>query len=152
MAIWQRRQRKPQSAGHQRAHGELADDAAPITVTAQTWRGQFTELWEHLVPSAGAAATEQGEVIRLAGKLSREILDNGSINWNADFRAMSDELVAYLSYRTPVASRRELERLRKIVRRGGGWKPELYRLHELAVSWVLANPHPVALGHTPYRN
>jgi hypothetical protein len=126
--------------------------AARITVTATVWQEQFDELRNLLVPRAGSAETEQGEVIRLAGKLSREILDNGGINWSADFRAMADALTARLTSRTPVADRRELAPLRKIVRTGRGDKTTLYRLAELAVAWVLANPDPVPLTDPPYQH
>jgi hypothetical protein len=126
--------------------------AAPITVAATVWQGQFNELWDLLVPREGCAETEQGEVIRLAGKLSREILDNGAINWSANFQAMADHLTALLASGTAVSGRRELTALRKVVRTGGGDKAELYRLTELAVCWVLANPNPLPLSATPYQN
>jgi hypothetical protein len=128
------------------------DAAALITVSATTWPDQFEELWSQLVPPGGAASTEQGEAIRIAGKLSREILDNGAINWNSDFGAMADQLVGYLSNRITVGSAREVKRLGALVRRGVGDKAELYRLTELTVAWVLANPRPVPLGSTSYRN
>jgi hypothetical protein len=120
--------------------------AAPIAVAGTVWQEQFDELWNSLVPQGGSAATEQGEAIRLAGKLSREILDNGAINWNADFCAMADQLYELLTSRHSVADRSELKALRDTVRMGGGSKAELYRFAELAVSWVLANPNPVPLG------
>ncbi|MEM6109788.1 hypothetical protein AAHS21_26675 [Mycobacterium sp. 050272] len=126
--------------------------AAPIAVTSTVWQEQFDELWRLLVPQAGAAANEQGEVIRLAGKLSREILDNGAINWDADFCAMADHLTQLLAGGHSVADRSELNTLRDTVRTGGGGKAELYRLAELAVSWVLANPIPVPTAPAPYGN
>jgi hypothetical protein len=152
MAIWQRRRGKSNATDRAQNRDEPLSDAAPITVTATTWQEQFQELWDQLVPRGGAAETEQGEVIRIAGKVSREILDIGSINWNPDFRAMVDEITTYLSGTAAVGRRGELESLRTAVRDGGGSKVQLYRLTELAVTWVLANPHPVPLGHTPYRN
>jgi hypothetical protein len=125
----------------------------PITVTGTVWQEQFNELWDQLVPPGGCAETEQGEAIRLAGKLSREILDNGSINWNSDFCAMADALTAYPTSRNSVADSAELSALRDVVRTGSGDKTELYRLTELTVAWVLANPTPIPLdGPQAYRN
>ncbi|WP_096289547.1 hypothetical protein [Mycobacterium ahvazicum] len=126
--------------------------AAPIAVTSTAWQEQFDELWRLLVPQGGAAASQQGEAIRLAGKLSREILDNGAINWDADFCAMADHLAQLLTGGRPVADQSELNTLRDTVRSGGGGRAELYRVAELAVSWVLANPIPVPAAPAPYRN
>ncbi len=54
------------------------DGTSPITVRATDTDEQFDELWELLVPSGGSAATIQGEVIRLAGRIARELLTNGA--------------------------------------------------------------------------
>jgi hypothetical protein len=149
--VWKPR-RRGKSADAAVAH-QLASRDAPIAVAGTSWQEQFNELWELLVPSAGSAETQQGEAIRLAGKLSREILDNGSINWNSDFRAMADALTAYPASLNSVADAAELSALRDVVRTGSGDKPELYRLTELTVAWVLANPTPIPLeGPRLYRN
>jgi hypothetical protein len=58
---------------------------------------------------------------------------------------MTDALTAYPPTRIAVADPAELAPLREIVRKGGGDKATLYRLTELAVDWVLANPDPVPL-------
>jgi hypothetical protein len=136
------------------AEGSAApQQPAPIVVSGKSWQAQFNELWDLLVPAGGAAETEQGEAIRLAGKLSREILDNGSINWNADFAAMADSLTSVPASRRPVVDADELTALREVVRTGNGDKTVLYRLTELTVAWVLANPEPIPLrGPLTYRN
>ena len=53
----------------------IHDGTSPITVKANRWQTQHQELWEMLVPSQGAAKTIQGEVIRITGKVSNEILE-----------------------------------------------------------------------------
>jgi hypothetical protein len=89
----------------------MHDGTSPITVTATDWRAQFNELWEYLVPAGGGAATRQGEVIRAAGRISRELLDNGGINWNRDYRGLRDDLIKDLASGTPVATADELAEL-----------------------------------------
>lgn len=36
-------------------------------------------LWDYLVPPSGQAETAQGEIIRIAGRIQHEMLDNGCI-------------------------------------------------------------------------
>ena len=56
----------------------------PIKVTAATWQEQYNELWNLLVTAQNHANTLQGETVRICGRLSREIPDNGRMNW-ADY-------------------------------------------------------------------
>jgi hypothetical protein len=66
---------------------------------------------------------------------------------------MADALTAYPASLNSVADAAELSALRDVVRTGSGDKPELYRLTELTVAWVLANPTPIPLdGPQAYRN
>lgn len=125
----------------------LHDGVAAITVAAGDWPDQHQALWELLVPSRGTAATVQGEVIRITGRVSREVLDNGGVNWGADYRAMLVALVAHLRGGTPLqlAELAESADLAKALRSGHG-DEEPRRLCELAVHWVIANPQPVALA------
>lgn len=125
------------------------DGVSPITVTATVWQEQFNELWDYLVPMAGFAATKQGEVIRAAGRIARELLDNGGINWNREHRAMRDALIRDLASGTPVANAAELARLARGIRRDGFSDHAVNRVSELAVAWVLANPIPVRCDQTP---
>ncbi|MBO9659717.1 MAG: ankyrin repeat domain-containing protein, partial [Chitinophagaceae bacterium] len=60
----------------------LHDGKSPITVSTKKWQDQHDELWELLVPSGGAAETIQGEVIRIPGRISRELHGNGGGNWD----------------------------------------------------------------------
>lgn len=57
---------------------------------------EFQLLWDSLVPSMGKAETAQGEIIRIAGRIQHEFLDNGCINWDNDFRKMLDAFLKYV--------------------------------------------------------
>lgn len=56
----------------------------------------FQILWDYLVPPCGKARTAQGEIIRIAGRVQHEFLDNGCINWDEDFPKMLDAFLKYL--------------------------------------------------------
>ena len=56
----------------------------------------FKSLWDLLVPPDGKAETAQGEVIRIAGRVQHEFLDNGCTNWDDDFRKMLDTFLKYV--------------------------------------------------------
>jgi hypothetical protein len=51
---------------------------------AYNWKQEQTRLWESLVPSQGQADTLQGELVRIAGKLTDQAFRNGNMNWDAD--------------------------------------------------------------------
>ncbi len=129
----------------------LHNSMSPIAVTATRWQDQHAELWDLLVPSSGSAATVQGEVIRLSGRLGHEVEDNGGCNWDDDFRAMARALLALVQTGKPL-DEPGLERVKAaidaILPRGEG---DTSALAELAVGWVLRNPVPVPLPRPGYR-
>ncbi|MDR2528611.1 MAG: ankyrin repeat domain-containing protein [Synergistaceae bacterium] len=129
------------------------DGVSPITVTAARWRDAHDELWNYLVPSQGAARTVQGEVIRVTGRVSHEVLGNGGCNWDADFRKMLDALLAHFASGTPLPAEdlAEATALAARVRPKGYGDEEPGRLCELAVRWVAANPAPASLRKTDYK-
>ena len=63
--------------------GEKHDGVSPIIFeegkNAIELRAQFHQLWDYLVPPSGQAETAQGEIIRIAGRIQHEMLDNGCI-------------------------------------------------------------------------
>lgn len=125
----------------------------PITVTATTWQEQEKELWHLLVPSGGAAESVQGEVIRIAGRVGHEVLDNGGGNWDQDFRRM---LAAFdLHVRTgtalPEATLLECREAMYRLKDGAVDAAAVEVLDRAAVAWVLANPVPVPLPAPGYR-
>lgn len=127
------------------------DGTSFIKVKAEAWPLQHQELWDLLVPASGHAQTLQGEVIRITGRVSYEILNNGGGNWDADYRKMLDALVRYLGTGAPLEPGL-LEEASSIARRfhniAGNEQPS--RLSELAVQWVLANPQPVSMPEPDY--
>lgn len=128
------------------------DCISQITVTNTTWRKQHNELWEYLVPGSGHAHTVQGEVIRISGRISYELLDNGGINWDDDYRKMLEALILHLGTGTPLSD----EDLTKASRAAktlvhGKDDDEPACLCELAVKWVLANPNPTTLAKVDYK-
>ena len=75
----------------------IHDGISPINVPEEKNESKtFQMLWEYLVPSCGKAQTAQGEIIRIAGKVQHEFLDNGCTNWDEDFQKMLDTFLKYL--------------------------------------------------------
>lgn len=127
------------------------DGKSPITVKATTWQKQHQELWDLLVPGSGHASTVQGEVIRITGRVSYEILDNGGINWDADYNEMCKTFLAFVQTGTPLPEE-DVNELTAIVRTiKSADEKECARMTELAVKWVLLNLTPIAIGEVNYR-
>jgi len=129
---------------------QVYDGRSPIFAKADNWADAHEELWALLVPGTGAASTVQGEVIRLSGKIARELDGNGGINWDADFRKMADALPQYFAAGTPLPhDKMALARdvLAEVKRKGG----DTSILFRLAVDWVALNPMPIPLGEVGYR-
>ena len=75
----------------------IHDGVSPINIPEEENENKvFQILWEYLVPSYGKAQTAQGEIIRIAGRVQHEFLDNGCINWDEDFQKMLDAFLEYL--------------------------------------------------------
>ncbi|WP_128100324.1 ankyrin repeat domain-containing protein [Paenibacillus sp. DCT19] len=129
----------------------MHDGTTPIQVTTSTWPKQHQELWEYLIPPKGHAQTVQGEIIRITGRVSHEVLDNGGGNWDAQYRKMLDALIRHLATGTPLAPAllQEATDLVSRLRKGSDYDAPA-RLCELAVQWVLANPQPVAMAQPEY--
>ena len=72
------------------------DGISPIIITETEETAQFNQLWSYLVPPSGRAKTAQGEIIRIAGRVQHEFLDNGGMNWDDDFRKMLHTFPQYL--------------------------------------------------------
>lgn len=127
----------------------MHDGKSPIAAKAGRWEDQHQQLWEMLVPSSGAAETVQGEIIRISGRIHRELDGNGGINWNADFRKMADAFLTHVGSGKALAPA-DLDETREIVtmvkRKGGDTR----RLCELGVAWVALNPKPVNLPKPSY--
>lgn len=131
---------------------EHAPFAELIAVTAADWSAQHQQLWQLLVPSSGAARTVQGEVIRLSGRISIEIIDNGGANWSADFKKMLKALVEHLGSAVPLSDLQQAEARTHAasLKNGTDSAEHTDRLCELAVCWVIANPEPIPLSLPSY--
>lgn len=130
---------------------KIFDGVSQIKIKPGTWQQQFDEIWELLIPGQGAASTIQGEVIRICGKVSREILDNGAPNWNKEYKKLPQALPGYFSMGNPLEQSlyNEAEKLAKSISANSD-DISLDRLSELAVKWVIANPTPIPLGKVDY--
>ena len=114
----------------------------------RTWTERYKELWEMLVPGSGKAKFVQGEAIRIVGRLSHEILDNGAANWDEDFCLMRDSLAELLSSGKS-ADESVISAVRKISPHSD--EENFNRIAKAVVEWILANPDPVELGDVFYR-
>lgn len=127
------------------------DRKSRIVIKEKTWQKQHGELWNLLVPGSGQADTVQGEVIRISGKLGYEILDNGAINWDKDFKALSQALLTYLHMGNPL-SEKEYNELASIIRSiKKADEAEINRMTELSVKWVTLNPDPIMAENIEYK-
>lgn len=128
------------------------DGVSPIIVKQGKWTEQYEELWNYLVPGSGPCKTAQGEAIRINGRISYEILDNGRINWNKEYEKATDSLIIYLGRGMPLRPK-ELDAAKKladIIKHGGECEAELNELCKLSVKWVAQNSAPIAPGSIEY--
>lgn len=127
----------------------MHDGKSPIAVKAKDWEDQHQELWELLVPSSGPADTVQGEVIRISGRIHRELYGNGGVNWDAGFKKMATAFLEHVGAGKPLPGP-QLDEAAAIVaalRRKDG---DTHRLCALGVAWVGLNPKPVKLPAPDY--
>lgn len=129
---------------------QVHDGKSPVVVRAKTWQKQHEELWNLLVPSQGPAATVQGEVIRISGRISDEMERNGGANWDADYKRMADAFLEHVQTGEPL-SPPDLAEAAAIVAEVKRESGDTARMAELAVRWVMQNPSPVKLNPPSYR-
>lgn len=128
----------------------MHDGKSPIAVTGARWEDHHQALWELLVPSSGAAATVQGEVIRISGRISDELDGNGGINWDVDYRKMADAFLAHMGAGKPLPDA-ALDEARSLIPELKAKRGDPVRLCALAVEWVGRNPKPIPLPPPDYR-
>lgn len=127
------------------------DGKSRIVIKEGTWQKQHGELWKLLVPGSGHAGTVQGEVIRISGKLGYEILDNGGINWDKDYRTLALALLKYVHMGNSLQEK-EYEELDDIIHSiKDADEKEIDRMTELAVKWVTLNPEPITVENADYK-
>ncbi len=128
----------------------LHDGKSPIAARSGHWEDQHQELWDLLVPSSGAADTVQGEVVRIAGRISDELERNGGINWDIEYRKMADWFLVHVTSGAPLPAPL-LTETRELVAQLKRKDGDPRRLRELAVNWVAQNPTPRKLPPPDYR-
>lgn len=115
----------------------------------------FQQLWDLLVPKSGKAETAQGEVIRIAGRIQHEFLDNGCINWDDDFSKMLDAFLKYVQLGNGFSGDdlKSAEVLVELLKDNGNKGVIDDRLTEVlcscAVAWVKQNPDPKNIDYNP---
>lgn len=115
----------------------------------------FGDLWNKLVPKRGRADTVQGELVRIAGKIEYEFLDNGGMNWDEDHVRMLDAFRRYIALGNHAnISRGALNDVIAVIkkhgRKGTCNNIALLELRGIAVVWCQDNPDPILLPKTEY--
>ena len=127
------------------------DGQSSIILTGDTWEKRYMQAWDSLVPSNGSAATVQGEVVRIAGRINLELLRNAMGNWDKEYRKMLTAISGYLQQGNPLSESElaEVSDIQKHILEDDGTGS--HRLCELATAWVVQNPQPIALGKVNYK-
>lgn len=128
----------------------IHDGVTPIEVKATTWKKQHAELWELLVPGGGQAMTVQGEVIRITGRVARELLDNGGMNWDADYRKMVSSFYEFVQQGNKLTEDENTELAKIVAEVKVGNSTNMYKMTELGVKWVMNNLTPIKLESINY--
>lgn len=132
------------------------DGVSPIYVPEGDEDKAFQWLWDFLVPPSGKAPTAQGEVIRIAGRVQHEFLDNGCINWDEDFHKMLDGFLRCLSLGNGFSQQdlKAAEVLVQLLKENGDKGLIDDRLTAVlcscAMAWVRQNPHVLAPPEAEY--
>lgn len=132
----------------------MHDGKSKIRVPTGMLAARFEALWMSLVPAQGPAATAQGEAVRIAGRIHRELRDNGGGNWDADFRAMARAFPELLRRGEPPDARDLAAAEALVARLTNRSRPDATDaepLRKVAVGWVAKNPIPMPLRKVGYR-
>jgi hypothetical protein len=124
-----------------------------MKVEPYDWTEEHERLWDTLVPPQGQAPTVQGELVRIAGKLTDEAHRNGNRNWDRDCERLLAFIAATLDDPATFSPEERAEirsRIDDIIRDHA--RPDLsghgnayYFITEKVVDWCLA--HPELLPH-----
>ncbi len=128
----------------------IHDGKTPIEVKAKTWQKQHAELWDLLVPGGGQAKTIQGEVIRITGRVARELLDNGGMNWDADYKKMVSSFYDFVQQGNKLSDEEMTELKAVVAEIKVRNSTNMYTMTELGVKWVMNNLIPTPLESVNY--
>lgn len=132
------------------AKQRIHDGVTPIHVPEQAGDEAFQSLWDFLVPPSGKAQTAQGEIIRIAGRVQHEFLNNGCINWDDDFHKMLDAFLKYVQLGNGFSGEdlKSAEVLVQLLKDNGdrGFIDDRLTvvLCSCALAWVKQNPEVIA--------
>lgn len=128
------------------------DGISDIIIEESNFGKAYTKLWDYLVPGSGRAKSAQGECIRLAGKLSYEILDNGGVNWCNDFKLMAKTLGKYFKIGNALDSDKIkiADEIIKCINPDDS-EENLTTLSKFAVEWIRKNPKVLPLIDDKYK-
>lgn len=134
----------------------IHDGVSPINVPEGDEDKAFQTLWDYLIPPYGKAQTAQGEIIRIAGRVKHEFLDNGCINWDDEFEKMLDAFLNYLQLGNGFNQKdmKAAEVLVQLLKENGnkGFIDDQLTtvLCSCAMTWVKQNPEVIAPLKTEY--
>lgn len=128
----------------------IHDGVSDIIVKGEDWIEQYNYLWDYLVPASNAAETVQGEVIRITGRISHEILDNGGGNWDVDYKKMLNKLKELLNSGNRLNENEYIELNHFFAEVKSASTEQFNRQAQLAVKWISLNPKPMKLGEVEY--
>lgn len=128
------------------------DGVSPIILTVVGgFKNNFEELWDFLVPPSGRAQTAQGEVIRIAGRVEDELMRNGGLNWDEDYRKMLETFRKYLRLTDPLEeSDKYVGEIIDALKDGDVNDRMIWRLRYCAQNWVANNPEVMPLLDADY--
>lgn len=121
------------------------------------WKKEHARLWKELVPPTGQADTVQGELIRIAGKLTDQAFRNGNMNWDADHERMW-RYIGETIIDDPIFSVEDKAQLREkievIIRDQecpnlSGDSSPYHFVSEKVVDWCIAHPTPIPHAEDP---
>lgn len=128
------------------------DGTSPIIVTNFLgFKDNFEELWNFLVPPRGRAQSAQGEVIRIAGRIDDELMRNGGLNWDEDYRKMLYTFREYMHLGNPFRHSEEtVDEIVAALKDGAVLDRTIVVLRDCAVDWVGCNPEVMPLIESDY--
>ena len=127
----------------------LHDGKSEILIKDGQWQNQYEELWNTLIPSNGPAQTVQGEVIRIAGRISDEVLRNGGSNWDNEYRKMGKAYILHISSGESLSGS-EISEAKSVLSSFKNLEEGADQLAKFAVKWVSQNTQPIALTKPDY--
>lgn len=127
----------------------MHDGKSEIVVISEKWQDQYSELWDSLIPSSGPAELVQGEVLRIAGRISDEVLRNGGINWDSDYKKMKKAFLTHIDSGESL-SKNDIKEAKFVLSSMANIEDGADKLAQLAVKWICQNTKPIALVNPEY--